>query len=59
MRLNLEFHPQSWFTYQQMGQIQVAMGDTTAAIASYERGLAINPNRPFMRELLEAIQRRP
>ncbi|MGQ0766945.1 MAG: c-type cytochrome [Gemmatimonadota bacterium] len=58
MRLNLEYHPQSWFTYQQLGQLQAAMGDTAAAIASVERGLALNPQRPFLRELLDRLRKR-
>lgn len=60
MRLNLEFHPDSWFTYQQMGRLQMALGDTAAAIASYQRGLEINPRRAALRVLLEEAQaRRP
>lgn len=60
MRLNLEFHPDSWFTYQQMGQLQMALGDAAGAIASYQRAIEINPRRPQLRELLEEAQaRRP
>jgi hypothetical protein len=58
LRLNLEFNPQSWFTFQQMAQLQVAMGDTAAAIASLTRGLEINPQREFMRQLLARYQRK-
>jgi len=58
MRLNLEFHPESWFTYQQLGQLQAMMGDTNAAIGSVERGLAINPERPFLRDLLTRLRKR-
>lgn len=59
MQLNLEFNPQSWFTYQQMGQLQVAMGDTAAAVASLERALEINPGREFVKQLLESLRRKP
>ncbi len=58
MRLNLEYHPDSWFTYQQLGQLQASMGDTAAAIVSVERGLALNPQRPFLRELLTRLLKR-
>jgi tetratricopeptide (TPR) repeat protein len=56
MRLNLEFHPESWFTYQQMGRLQERAGDTTAALASYRKALEINPSRAFVRELLESLE---
>ena len=59
MRLNLEFHPDSWFTYQQMGQLQVAMGDTAAAISSYRRGLEINPTRRFLQQLMDGLTKKP
>ncbi|MBL8959676.1 MAG: c-type cytochrome [Gemmatimonadetes bacterium] len=58
MRLNLEFYPASWFTYQQLAQLEAAMGDTTAAILSLERGLALNPQRAFLRELLARLKPR-
>lgn len=56
-KLNLEFYPESWFTYQQLGQLQTAMADTASAIASYRRALEINPSRALVRQLLEALQR--
>ncbi len=55
MRLNLEFHPSSWFTWQQMGQLHLSAGDTVAAREAFMRGLAINPSRTFLRELLQSI----
>ncbi|MBK8247294.1 MAG: c-type cytochrome [Gemmatimonadetes bacterium] len=58
MRLNLEYHPASWFTYQQLGQLEAAMGDTAAAILSIERGLALNPQRAFLRDLLTRLKPR-
>ncbi len=58
MRLNLEFHPDSWFTYQQMGQIQERVGDDAAALASYRKALELNPGRAFVQELLQALEER-
>jgi len=56
MRLNLEFHPDSWFTYQEMGQLQERIGDATAALASYRKALEINPDRGYVKELLQALE---
>jgi len=55
MRLNLEFHPQSWFTYQQMGQLYLLDADTVRARDAFARGLAINPTRAFLRQLQASI----
>lgn len=56
MKLNLEFNPQSWFTYQELGQLQERSGDTTGALASYRKALEIEPERGASKERLEALQ---
>lgn len=57
MQFNLEFNGNSWFTYQQMAELQATMGDTVAAIASVQKGLAINPERGSLKDLLARLQR--
>ncbi len=54
----MEFHPDSWFTYQQMGRMQERAGDDAAALASYRKALEINPDRAWVRELLEPLEAR-
>jgi tetratricopeptide (TPR) repeat protein len=56
MKLNLEFNPQSWFTYQEMGQLQERAGDTAGAMASYRKAIEIEPSRGASKERLEELQ---
>ena len=55
MKLNLEFNPQSWFTYQEMGQLQERAGDTNGALASYRKAIEISPDHGASQERLEAL----
>ena len=59
MQFNLEVNPDSWFTYQEMAQLQATMGDTSSAIASVQKGLALMPDRQFLKDLLARYQKRP
>lgn len=56
LKLNLEFNPQSWFTYQEMGPLQERAGDTAGAMASYRKAIEIEPDRGASKERLEALQ---
>ena len=56
--LNTEFVPNSGFAHRQAAEAHVAVGDTTAAIASLERALAINASDQQARQRLDALRRR-
>lgn len=57
LALNLEFFPQSANTHGTMGQIRVAMGDTAAAIAAFERALELRPGDRFFTQQLARLRR--
>ncbi len=57
LTVNLEYFPQSWATYLQMGQLQAAMGDTASAIASLQKSVDINPQPPMAKALLERLKK--
>ena len=54
--LNSEFYPKNGYTYNLMGRIQEAKGDKTAAIASYKKALALDPDDRRSKELLEKAE---
>lgn len=56
--LNTEFLPNSAFAHRAKAEAQLAAADTTGAIASLERVLAINANDGQARRALEALRRR-
>jgi glyoxylase-like metal-dependent hydrolase (beta-lactamase superfamily II) len=43
LKLNRDFFPDSWNVHDSLGEALLAAGDTEAAVASYERSLALNP----------------
>jgi tetratricopeptide (TPR) repeat protein len=57
--LNVESVPRSTFALRQAAQTQLALRDTAAAIASYEKALVINPNDAQSKAALERLKRRP
>ena len=42
-KLNVEEHPQSWNTYDSLGEAYMIDGNTELAIKNYERSLELNP----------------
>ncbi len=46
LELNLEFFPKSGMTYGAMAIGQVQRGDTAAARATLQKGLAVSPDNP-------------
>jgi tetratricopeptide (TPR) repeat protein len=57
--LNTEFAPNSAFAHRQAGQAFLAAGDTTKAIASFERAIAIQPNDQQTARTLDSLKKRP
>jgi len=57
--LNTEVSPTSTFAWRQAAGTQLALGDTAAAIASYERALTINPNDGQSKRAVESLKKKP
>jgi tetratricopeptide (TPR) repeat protein len=57
--LNTELTPNSAFAFRQAAEAQLAAGDTAAAIKSYQRALAINPNDRQTKGTLEKLGAKP
>jgi tetratricopeptide (TPR) repeat protein len=61
-RLNARRHPEHWRVWYSLGRAQRRQGDLEAAIANYEKALAVDPFNnlaPFQREALEEMRSQP
>jgi hypothetical protein len=54
--LNAEYHPDDLEALTLLGQAELALGDTAAAVAALERALAIQPRNPMLRRLLSRLK---
>lgn len=57
--LNTRVSPNSAFAFRQAADAQLAAGDTTGAVASLQRALAINPNDPQAKRTLDRLKKTP
>jgi len=57
-KLNVELYPDSWNTYDSLGEGYLAAGDTVRAIANYERSVALNPQNAGGRRRLQELRAR-
>jgi tetratricopeptide (TPR) repeat protein len=57
--LNTELTPTSAFAFRQAADAQLAGGDTAAAVRSFQRALAINPNDRQAKGMLDRLGTRP
>jgi hypothetical protein len=57
--LNVEVTPSSTFALRQAAGAQLALGDTAAAITSYERAVALNSNDGQSKRALETLRKKP
>lgn len=56
LKLNKEFNPESVFNQWLLGQVYTSLGDTTSAIAEYERALQMSPDSRRVKRDLEALK---
>lgn len=56
LQLNLEFFPKSGMTYSAIAMGQAQRGDTAAARATVEKGLAASPDDPQLKQLLARLK---
>jgi len=54
--LNTEVFPESWNTWDSLGEALMEAGDTEAAIANYERSLQLNPNNANAVEMISRMR---
>jgi len=57
--LNTELTPTSAFAFRQAADAQLAAGDTAAAVRSFQRALAINPNDRQAKGVLDKLGAKP
>ena len=55
LKLNLEFYDKSASTYQTIGQLSLASGDTAAALDALKKASALQPNNPQVRQMLQRL----
>lgn len=58
LRLNLDHFPKSFGTYGQMGEVHLMKGDTTAAVAAFEKLIELDPENAFAKRLVERLKKR-
>ena len=56
VNLNLEYYPESAMSHYLLGEIHMRGGDKEAAIASFERSLAINPRNRRAQQALQKLK---
>ena len=57
--LDTELNPTSALAFRDVGQAQLAAGDTAAAVRSFQKALSINPNDRQLKGLLDRLSAKP
>jgi glyoxylase-like metal-dependent hydrolase (beta-lactamase superfamily II) len=55
-RINVELFPDSWNSYDSLGEALLRAGDTDQAVAMYEKSLVLNPDNDNGKEVLARIR---
>jgi multidrug resistance efflux pump len=58
-QLNLEYYDKSAPTYQTIANLNLAAGDTAAAIAAINKAIALQPTNPQLQQMLQRMQPKP
>jgi CubicO group peptidase (beta-lactamase class C family) len=56
LKLNVEFYPKAWNTYDSLAEAYAANGDKDLAIANYQKSLELNPANTNAVEMLKKLQ---
>lgn len=56
-KLNVEFYPNAWNTYDSLGEAYMNNGDKELAIANYKKSLALNPQNSNGVEMLKKLEK--
>lgn len=57
-KLNTEYFPEAWNTWDSLAEAYMTRGDDDAAIRFYERSLELNPGNENAKRMLERIRKR-
>lgn len=55
-KLNVEFYPSAWNTYDSLGEAYMTNGDKDLAIANYKKSLELNPGNGNGAEMLKKLE---
>ena len=55
LKLNLEYYDKSATTWQAMGQVLLQGGDTTQAVDALKKAIALQPDNPQLRQMLQRL----
>jgi len=56
LKLNVEFYPNAWNTYDSLAEAYMTNGDKELAIANYKKSLELNPQNTNGREMLKKLE---
>jgi len=56
-RMNVEFYPDSWNTYDSLGEAYAGNGEKELAISCYKKSLALNPHNTNGAKMLQQLER--
>ena len=56
LKLNVEFYPKSWNTYDSLAEAYMNAGEKELAIANYKKSLELNPQNTNGREMLKKLE---
>ena len=56
LKLNVEFYPDAWNTYDSLGEAYLKAGQKDLAIANYKKSLELNPQNSNAREALKKLE---
>jgi Flp pilus assembly protein TadD len=56
LKLNVEFYPNSWNTYDSLAEAYMNSGEKELAIANYKKSLELNPQNANGREMLKKLE---
>jgi len=56
LKLNVEFYPDAWNTYDSLGEAYMKSGQKDLAISNYKKSLELNPQNSNAREMLKKLE---
>ena len=56
LKLNVEFYPDAWNTYDSLGEAYMKAGQKDLAISNYKKSLELNPQNSNAREMLKKLE---
>jgi len=56
LKLNVEFYPDGWNTYDSLGEAYMKAGQKDLAISNYKKSLELNPQNSNAREMLKKLE---